>query len=657
MIKRKDCLDLLNIINFNVLEYSSKINNLVEEYISLEGISKIHELWSYNKNLDEFRETFGNSMDVSILKNLFTNEREQLIYSKINEIFKKYFLKAIEIYNSNCLTSNTRIALAKEYVAKSISSYKKSSYLDKKYLEDNFFEFRIFYEDFINQLKSSLENPEIIELKSKYSEIISKDANILKDIKIIINDKVFAKINPDLTLKILNDTLLLNDINTMNILVKNGISTILSFNADLDNNLIIDFNLKKHFIGLEVILNNLLLVLVSKLKYEYKYLNILINYKDSFYELKLLFLLNAGFSIKGSVYNEETRNLMMKIDDTNKNMYVIDLEKLLNIGIKIRDFENRFSKKELVIDNESIKKIIPFVLRFSNEISGSFFYSSDGKLITDDKHLLIPQNQKFLEKREDITDELVNQVFSSKSILFDVINFHTHPYISYIKNKQFLAPPSYGNYSARIQPFRLDIKEKYAITDLYKCHIVFTIECMYVLQVHPYWIQRLSSMSLNKSCNYYLNYLIIIGMMYINKLIYLKDKEKFDYNNFIYELNNKFNLNLISKQFDFSKDIYTWNVIDGKFQKKVIDPKYKLDTRDKWKKLCIEDELDRNLNLFCVSFIEYPFKSNSILAKIDKKDRFDYMTKIIGERDFIELEKEFLESMDDEDIKVPYFES
>ena len=44
-------------------------------------------------------------MDVSILKNLFTNEREQLIYSKINEIFKKYFLKAIEIYNSNCLIS------------------------------------------------------------------------------------------------------------------------------------------------------------------------------------------------------------------------------------------------------------------------------------------------------------------------------------------------------------------------------------------------------------------------------------------------------------------------------------------------------------------------------------------------------------------------
>ena len=161
------------------------------------------------------------------------------------------------------------------------------------------------------------------------------------------------------------------------------------------------------------------------------------------------------------------------------------------------------------------------------------------------------------------------------------INFHTHPL--YCINKFFhffkrpiLTPPSVPDCNLVLYQ---------SMNSLKFFHIVASMEGLYIFNVHPYWRHVLSNEPSDSDCFVFLQELISKSL---NEEDMMKtDNYRLDLIDTLKFMNNKLSPNLLIKRF---KRLHgdSANV-------------------DKFKQMCILNELNRNINLFICSFIPYPF--------------------------------------------------
>lgn len=187
------------------------------------------------------------------------------------------------------------------------------------------------------------------------------------------------------------------------------------------------------------------------------------------------------------------------------------------------------------------------------------------------------------------------------------------------------------------------------VNNNFKCHLVFTLECIYVFQIHPYWIEKLK----------YKKKFFISGF-YDYLFVLIKNFKKFELTiqsfrnpkkilELLYFYNNKFTFNELSKNIQH-------NTID-ELTEHPSDLTKDDEIRQWYKNRYYASDLDRNMNLLLFSIIPYNWKKETDLFKLDFTEFprvfFDYLDK--NSKEISKLIKYIQDNLTDENLKIPYY--
>ena len=162
------------------------------------------------------------------------------------------------------------------------------------------------------------------------------------------------------------------------------------------------------------------------------------------------------------------------------------------------------------------------------------------------------------------------------------INFHTHPISCYNKmygiNATNLGPPSVADYQVVFGNF---------VNGLSLFHMVVALEGIYVLQIHPYWKYMLSSNKISNECFESILFTInSINEAYFPMSYFTDMEETLKY------ANNLMSPNVILKRYS-----------------KVASNQSKVQAI---KDQCLLYGINRNINLFICTFLQYPATETTI---------------------------------------------
>jgi hypothetical protein len=160
------------------------------------------------------------------------------------------------------------------------------------------------------------------------------------------------------------------------------------------------------------------------------------------------------------------------------------------------------------------------------------------------------------------------------------INFHTHPIVCYNKLQGVsaaLGPPSVSDFRVVFTQF---------LQGLRYFHMVASLEGIYIVQVHPYWQYLLENDKISEQCLVELDKLIdSIHMAYFPSSYFTDIGETLKY------ANNLLSPNLILKRY--------------------VEKTGANATLRNFKERCLLQGVNRNINLFICTFVQYPIKTET----------------------------------------------
>jgi hypothetical protein len=388
-----------------------------------------------------------------------------------------------------------------------------------------------------------------------------------------------------------------------------------------------------------------------------------LDFNEPNYEKTIAFLIRSGFYIKGPTIvpntmlkkhmNESQIYLLLSYDKSKANKInynTLNVENLLAIASKIKVYETNMKTKIYELENESLRKILAYVCNWSKEISGSFTEKSKREfdvLQCLDININLNEGSKLLESDYDVIG-YTKDACRVTILTFNIINFHTHPVNCYIEkntsNHSFSSPPSRADIYIQFT----DTRSIYNIVnDKFRTHLVFTLECIYSIQIHPYWIYKLKKKGITFS-NDFFEYLKIL----------IENFKKFDLTNnsilgdklaiieLFYFYNNKFNFNELAKDIEHSK------ISELKLHPSTLT---KEDDIRKWYKTeFYSSDLDRNMNLFIFNIIPYPWKPTSELSKMNMWDIPNHLITRMNSSSIDEMTNYVIDNLSSDNVNVPY---
>jgi hypothetical protein len=354
-------------------------------------------------------------------------------------------------------------------------------------------------------------------------------------------------------------------------------------------------------------------------------------FTNPYYDNAVRAYLKAGFEIKyvttlSLQYTPDLYNRILVMEAyNNKGLFAIPpipitpekVEELLVIAKRIQSVESGSIKKTDIIYHPSAWKLL-----FQ-------------KVISKDTECAGIINEKLAEdgvtKTVSATEMLIGcegQICTTSQIFPYEVNFHTHPiacHIELYKDNAFIGPPSNTDLSSIL----------YQSVDKLKYHCIASIEGIYVLQVHPYWKDKLKTFGLG-----------CLEVLYTM----MRDKQYppfyfTDLGETLKWLNNTLSPNLLIKD----------------RLKTEQDPVFIQLLRD-FKASCVADDINRNINLYMCSFVQYPL-SGYITSSLTFGSYMHEMKKFKTQLDSGSLNSkkasitEFLtNSVLDQPIEIPYYE-
>ncbi len=340
-----------------------------------------------------------------------------------------------------------------------------------------------------------------------------------------------------------------------------------------------------------------------------------LDFKNPDYEKLLETFLRAKFSIKGVTalpgtthhnYQLDKRYLIM---ESVYNKYINyknvskleDLKQLKTIGFNIRQLENSMKKTDYFIRLASgnLASVYENVISRNGEISGGArieVYRTNISLYIEnglDRNLI--QDSTFTEKHKDKSN-----ICSIKTDLHR-INFHTHPYTcavagGYDGELRSFEPPSTGD-------LKFIIHNDFYVNYLF--HLIFATNCIYLIQLHPFWKYYITSNKHDLNLYYYLKF--ILSNFKYKKLDPVFEKSRLTtlkgINEHLFILNNNTTINEMSKNIDHTK------FTEYKGSKMTSE-----EIRKELKEQYFTNNVIRNINMWFVTTIPYP-----INVKVDPK--------------------------------------
>lgn len=359
------------------------------------------------------------------------------------------------------------------------------------------------------------------------------------------------------------------------------------------------------------------------------------------YERAVLSYLRAGLEIKyvssiggGSKSNYEGRLLNMEAHAGKRAFSTSDINFILS-----KDEETQY----ITIAN-NIKLVEYDALTQSTVLLQSSAWKLFVKqVITKNKECGGIINKKLIPGKEPIIDKYTilmgceggegqheEECTTTQSFPYE-INFHTHPISCY--NKMYgidatnLSPPSVADYQVVFGHF---------VNGLSLFHMVVSLEGIYVVQIHPYWKYMLSSNKISNECFESILFTInSINEAYFPISYFTDIEETLKY------ANNLMSPNIILKRYS-----------------KVASNQSKVQAI---KDQCLLYGINRNINLFICTFLQYPATeetiggslSNYIGAMKHQKLAFDKISldnRVSTVKDFLKV------GFFDVPIEIPYYD-
>jgi hypothetical protein len=362
-------------------------------------------------------------------------------------------------------------------------------------------------------------------------------------------------------------------------------------------------------------------------------------FSNPHYERAVMSYLRAGFEIKyvasmgsGEKSNYEGRILVMEAYSgkrafaTDAKSYVLPRDEetqLLTIANNIKLVEyDALTTSNAVLQSSAWKLFIKQVVVKNKECGGIIRkkISPDGTAIIDKHAVLMGCEGGEGQVEEECT---TTQVFPYE------INFHTHPIVCYNKLQGVsanLSPPS-------VSDFRVVFNQY--LQGLRLFHMVFALEGIYVVQVHPYWQYMLSNSKLSQEC-----------FVQLDTLINSIHEAYFPYSYFTD----------ISETLKYTNNLMSPNIILKRYaEKKGANPTFR-----PFKEQCLLHGLNRNINLFICTFVQYPIIEGAVASSMLEYIRIMKERKLVFEQITLDQRvadiKRFLDnSFVDMPIQIPYY--
>ncbi len=357
------------------------------------------------------------------------------------------------------------------------------------------------------------------------------------------------------------------------------------------------------------------------------------------YERAVLAYLRAGFEVKyvaslgsGEKSNYEGRILVMeayagkRAFSTSAKSYVLpkyEEGQLLTIANNIKLVEyDALMTSNAILQSSAWKLFMKQVVVKNKECGGIIRkkIGADGTAIIDKYTVLMGCEGGEGQAEEECT---TTQTFPYE------INFHTHPIVCYNKLQGVsanIAPPS-------VSDFRVVFNQY--LQGLRLFHMVFALEGIYVVQVHPYWQYMLDNAKLSQECFEQLDTLInSIHEAYFPYSYFTDIGETLKY------ANNLMSPNIILKRYA---------------EKKGADVTFR-----NFKDQCLLHGLNRNINLFICTFVQYPIKQEATGGSMLEYIRIMKERKLVFEQMSLDQRvsdiKSFLDNIFiDMPIQIPYY--
>jgi hypothetical protein len=308
------------------------------------------------------------------------------------------------------------------------------------------------------------------------------------------------------------------------------------------------------------------------------------------YERAVMSYLRAGFEIKyvaslgsGEKSNYEGRILVMEayagkrafLDSTRPYVLPTDEEqKLLTIANNIKFVEYDALAVSTVMLQPSAWKIFMKQVVVKNKECGGIVRKKvmpDGTVNIDKYSILMACEGGEGQEEEQCT---TTQVFPYE------INFHTHPIVCYNKLQGVtaaLGPPSVADLRVVFGQF---------LQGLRYFHMVASLEGIYIVQVHPYWQYLLENNKISEHCVSELDTLInSIHQAYFPPSYFTDIGETLKYTN-----------NLLSPNLILKRYMEKTGASEG---------------HRSFKERCLLQGVNRNINLFICTFVQYPIKTET----------------------------------------------
>ena len=308
------------------------------------------------------------------------------------------------------------------------------------------------------------------------------------------------------------------------------------------------------------------------------------------YERAVMSYLRAGFEIKyvaslgsGEKSNYGGRMLVMEayagkrafLDSTRPYVLPTDEEKkLLTIANNIKFVEYDALVFSTVILHPSAWKIFMKQVVVKNKECGGIVRKKvlpDGTVNIDKYSILMACEGGEGQAEEQCT---TSQVFPYE------INFHTHPIVCYNKLQGVytaLGPPSVSDCRVVFGQF---------LQGLRHFHMVASLEGIYIVQVHPYWQYLLENNKISEQCLAELDTLIdSIHQAYFPPSYFTDIGETLKYTN-----------NLLSPNLILKRYMEKTGASEG---------------HRSFKERCLLQGVNRNINLFICTFVQYPIKTET----------------------------------------------
>jgi hypothetical protein len=437
---------------------------------------------------------------------------------------------------------------------------------------------------------------------------------------------------------------------------------------DLTNNeIVFTFNIDKYYMIYDlcktmnplyrnVRTNNILKVILSRYDND---LFVYLDFTEKNFDKTVAFLVRSGFYLKGSSvvpnntrlehYNVSQRYLLLSYNSQkaeSMNYNTLNVSNLVAVANNIKTHETSMKTYTYQLDNASIRKLLTYMYNWSGEVSGSFTKKEgnileclDKNMLTNKGNIIVKEDLEMLKsKHERCGIEVLH---------FDIVNFHIHPLTCYIQENItiVLGIPSIADINAM---FGNDIKDRISLTE-YRFHIVATMEGLYTIQIHPYWINKFNVWGefIEYDWWMYIHKLIELNQTYLDIIIKSMYKENVEENliQMLYFINNKFTINNLAKEVEHTK-LYLSDIPSDLQTEEEIRKWYK----DKF----YASDIDRNMNLFAFNFIPYQWKPNSDLAKMNPWDIPTHLIEYMEATTIKEMTDYVMKNLSDDNLEAIY---